>query len=104
MSIGCGLWMPEAAPLALLRSDIDRNPHRIKRVLTEPGIRKEFLGGAPNDEKKAVKVFVGHNGENALKTKPKVSRYPFRNESVELVSICHFRNVLLSLPLKPPTS
>jgi hypothetical protein len=65
--------MPEAAPLALLRTNIDRSPHRIKRVLTDPGIRKEMLGGVPNDEKKAIKAFVSQNGENALKTKPKVS-------------------------------
>ena len=65
--------MPEAAPLALLRTDIDRKPHGLKRVLMEPGIRKEVLGGIPKDEKKAVKAFISQNGENALKTKPKVS-------------------------------
>lgn len=65
--------MPEAAPLALLRTDIDRNPHRMKSVLMEPQIRKEILGGISDDEKKAVKAFVSQNGENALKTKPKVS-------------------------------
>lgn len=70
---GSGLWMPEAAPLSLLRAEIDRNSHRMKRVLLEPGIRKEMFGGIPGDEKKAVKAFVSQNGENALKTKPKVS-------------------------------
>ncbi len=65
--------MPEAAPLALLRTDIDRNPHRIKRVLMEPEIRKQILGGVSKDERKTVKAFVSQNGENALKTKPKVS-------------------------------
>jgi hypothetical protein len=65
--------MPEAAPLALLRTDIDRDAHRIKRVLMEPSIRKEVLGGVTNNEKKAVKAFVAQNGESALKTKPKVS-------------------------------
>jgi Conserved hypothetical protein (DUF2461) len=65
--------MPEAAPLALLRQEIDRNPDRFKRVLIDPGIRKEIFGGIPNDEKKAIKTFVSQNGENALKTKPKVS-------------------------------
>jgi Conserved hypothetical protein (DUF2461) len=69
--------MPEAAPLALLRQDIDRNPDRLKRVLVEPGIRKEIFGGIPNDEKKAIKMFVSQNSENALKTKPKVSETPF---------------------------
>jgi hypothetical protein len=65
--------MPEAAPLALLRTDIDRNPHRMKRVLMEPEIRKEVLGCISKDEKQAVKAFISQNGENALKTKPKVS-------------------------------
>lgn len=65
--------MPEAAPLALLRTDIDRHPHNIKRVLMEPRVRKEILGGISNDEGKAVKAFVSQNSENALKTKPKVS-------------------------------
>lgn len=65
--------MPEAQPLALLRRDVDRKSHKIKHVLTDPGLRKEFLGGIPKDEKKAVKAFVNQNTENALKTKPKVS-------------------------------
>lgn len=64
--------MPEAAPLALLRTDIDQRPHRLKCVLMEPGIRKEVLGGMPKDEKKAVKAFLSQNSESALKTKPKV--------------------------------
>ena len=35
-------------------------------------MRKQFLSGVPNDERKAVKAFVKTNAENALKTKPKV--------------------------------
>jgi len=65
--------MPEAQPLALLRRDVDRRSHRIKRVLMEAGFRKEFFGRIPKDEKKVVKAFVNQNAENALKTKPKVS-------------------------------
>lgn len=64
--------MPEAQPLALLRRNIDRKPHLLKQVLTEPQMRSQILGGIPNDEKKAVKAFAGQNTENALKTKPKV--------------------------------
>ena len=64
--------MPEAAPLALLRNDIDRRPHRIKAVLTNSGIRKTIYDGIKDDEKKAVKAFVAQNSEGALKTKPKV--------------------------------
>ena len=65
--------MPEAAPLRLLRRDIDRKPYKIKQVLTDTGIRKHVFGGIPKDEKKAVRVFASQNTENALKTKPKVS-------------------------------
>ena len=69
---GSGLWMPEAAPLALLRRNIDREPEVIRRVLTDTALRKTILGGIPKDEKKAIKAFVSQNAENALKTKPKV--------------------------------
>jgi hypothetical protein len=43
--------------------------------LTDPGIRKTFLGGVQNDEKKAVKTFTNltTNQSNALKRNPKVS-------------------------------
>lgn len=69
---GGGLWHPDAGPLALLRRAVDRKPHKLKQVLTEPGLGKEFFGGIPKDERKAVKAFVRHNEENMLKTKPKV--------------------------------
>ena len=65
--------MPEAQPLALLRRDVDRRSHKIKRVLMDAGLRKEFFGGIPKDEKKVVQAFVKQNAETALKTKPKVS-------------------------------
>ena len=67
--------MPEADALALLRRDIDRKPHKIKRVLTDTGIRKAFLGGVADDEAKAVKAFTDQssNRSNALKKHPKVS-------------------------------
>lgn len=70
--VGAGVWHPEAAPMALLRKEIDKKSHKIKKVLMAPDMRKEFLGGIGPDEKKAVKAFVGMNTENALKTKPKV--------------------------------
>lgn len=70
--------MPEAQPLALLRRDVDRRSHRIKRVLMEAGFRKEFFGGIRKDEKKVVKAFVNQNAENALKTKPKVSSFYYQ--------------------------
>ncbi|KAL8935145.1 MAG: hypothetical protein Q9216_005569 [Gyalolechia sp. 2 TL-2023] len=68
---GGGLWCPEAAPLASMRHALDRKSQKLKTVLMEPSMRKEFLGGIPKDEKKAVKAFCDHNKENALKTKPK---------------------------------
>ena len=57
-----------------MRRDIDRHPRRIKDVLLDDGLRKEFLKGAPKNDAKAVKAFVSSNAENALKTKPKVSK------------------------------
>ena len=56
-----------------MRRDIDRKPHKIKRVLTDARIRKAFFGGVAENEKMVVQAFVGQNAENALKTKPKVS-------------------------------
>ncbi|KAI6894715.1 hypothetical protein KC318_g14621 [Hortaea werneckii] len=54
-----------------MRTDIDRHPEHIKKVLLDDGIRKSFLNGAPKNESKVVKEFVASNSENALKTKPK---------------------------------
>ena len=58
-----------------MRQNIDRNPRRIKTVLMDAGMRREFLQGAPKQEAKAVKAFISSdtNADNALKTKPKVS-------------------------------
>ena len=70
--VGGGLWCPDAQPLALIRRDIDRKPHKMKKVLMDQSIRKVCFKGCPSDEKKAVKAFVEANKENALKTKPKV--------------------------------
>ncbi len=67
--------MPEAGPLAAIREDIDRRPNRIKRVLVDARVRKEFLGGVVDDQKKVVGAFVRHNAETALKTKPKVREF-----------------------------
>ncbi|ERF74732.1 hypothetical protein EPUS_04901 [Endocarpon pusillum Z07020] len=86
--VGCGLWMPEAAPLALVRRDIDRSANKLKRILMEPGIRKEVLGGVSKDETKAVKAFVSQNQENALKTKPK--GYEADNPNIELLRLKNF--------------
>lgn len=55
-----------------MRRDIDRHPRRLKGVLMEAGLRRDFLDGTSNNEAKAVKAFVSKNAENALKTKPKV--------------------------------
>ncbi|OAG37913.1 hypothetical protein AYO21_07885 [Fonsecaea monophora] len=83
--VGSGLWMPESQPLALLRANIDRKPEKLRRVLTEPQLRKQILGVASNDEKKAVKAFADHNKENALKTKPK--GYDADNPNIDLLRL-----------------
>ena len=72
--LGGGLWHPDAAPTAAMRRSIDRHPERIKGVLMDTELRKTFLKGVSKDEKKVVKAFFASNSENALKTKPKVSR------------------------------
>lgn len=70
--VGAGVWHPEAAPLALLRKAVDRHGDRLKEVLVGEELRKTYLGVAKKDEKECVKKFVALNGENALKTKPRV--------------------------------
>ncbi|KAK6373874.1 hypothetical protein LTS17_007843 [Exophiala oligosperma] len=77
--VGSGLWHPEAQPLALLRTDINNKPHKLKRILMDPQMRKQILAGAPNDEKKVLKAFASQNSENALKTKPKVRQQSVQN-------------------------
>ena len=65
--------MPEATALAALRRDIDRKPHKIKRVLMDASIQQAFFGEVA-DEAKAVKAFTNQhsNRSNALKKHPKV--------------------------------
>lgn len=72
MVTAAGVWMPEEPRLSQLRTDVDRNPERIKRALNNEDVRREFLDGIPSDGKRAVKGFVSQNQEGALKTKPKV--------------------------------
>ena len=64
--------MPEASKLALIREDIDRNSGRIKSVLRDERIRREFLKGISDEEATALKAFADQNKENALKSRPKV--------------------------------
>lgn len=70
--LGCGLWQPEADPLATLRDDIVEHADRWKEVLRSPEIRREFLDGASDDDDAVVKAFAHTNRESALKTKPRV--------------------------------
>ncbi|KKK23130.1 hypothetical protein P175DRAFT_0464081 [Aspergillus ochraceoroseus IBT 24754] len=86
--VGSGLWHPEAHKLALLREDIDGSSHRLKAVLREKEMRREILGGIPDDEGKAVKAFCSHNSETALKTKPK--GYELDNENIQLLRLRSF--------------
>lgn len=78
-----GLWMPEAPALARMRQSVDRHPERLKAVLMEARLRREFLKGAPSVEPKAVKAFCAQNADSALKTKPKVSYPQFSYLSLE---------------------
>jgi hypothetical protein len=65
--------MPEASSLALIRREIDRKPHKFKRILRAEGLRREFFDGVSDDDDEVVKAFVSGSSKNALKTKPKVS-------------------------------
>jgi hypothetical protein len=56
-----------------MRHDIDRRPRRLKDVLSDESIRRDFLKGVPKNDAKVVKAFVAANASNALKTRPKVS-------------------------------
>lgn len=60
-----------------MRSDIDRRSRRLKDVLSDEAIRKDFLKGVPKNDAKIVKAFVAANAGNALKTRPKVCYSPF---------------------------
>ncbi|KAK4694716.1 hypothetical protein P7C71_g2911, partial [Lecanoromycetidae sp. Uapishka_2] len=93
--VGAGVWHPEAPPLALMRLDVDRKSHKIKKVLMAPDLRKEFFGGIGEVEKKAVKAFVGMNTENMLKTKPK--GYDADNPNIDLLRL---RNYTIGKKLK----
>jgi len=86
--LGGGLWMPEAQALVALRKDIDREPHKIKGLLLDAGLSRDFLGSVGKDEEAAVKAFCNQNAENALKTKPKVSSSNIRlSESLRMVRL-----------------
>ncbi|KAH9875014.1 hypothetical protein J1614_004502 [Plenodomus biglobosus] len=88
--VGGGLWQPEAASLSKLRRDIDRKPHKIKHVLRDEGIRKAFLRGVQDDDKKAVKAFTSSPGNqsNALKRNPK--DYAHDHKDIELLRLRSF--------------
>ncbi|USP81083.1 hypothetical protein yc1106_08357 [Curvularia clavata] len=88
--VGGGYWQPDAAALAKLRHDIDRKPHKIKSVLRKDSIRKEFLGGVPDDDRKAVKAFTSSsmNQSNALKRNPK--GYDHDHQDIELLRLRNF--------------
>ncbi|KAJ5791017.1 Conserved hypothetical protein CHP02453 [Penicillium psychrosexuale] len=86
--VGCGLWNPEAEPLALLREDIDENSGGLKEVLRAPEMRREFLKGASDDDDAIVDAFTHHNRESALKTKPK--GYEADNKNIKLLRLRSF--------------
>ncbi|KAL1956399.1 hypothetical protein VTO42DRAFT_7382 [Malbranchea cinnamomea] len=93
--IAAGVWMPEEPRLSQLRADVDRNSDRIKQILNDEDLRREFLNGIPSDERMAVKEFVSQNQETALKTKPK--GYPADHRDIELLRL---RSYTLSKKLR----
>ncbi|CAA9960191.1 DUF2461 domain containing protein [Pyrenophora teres f. maculata] len=95
--VGGGFWQPDAGALAKLRRDIDRKPHKIKTMLRNAGIRKHFLGGVGDDDKKAVKAFTNlpTNKSNALKRNPK--GYDHDHKDIELLRL---RNFIMGLELE----
>lgn len=99
--VGAGLWHPEAAPLALMRRAIDRKSEKLKNVLLEPSMRKEFLKGVAKDEKKVVKGFIDVNSSDMLKTKPKVMIFCTRTGEREK-EISNIRGLLLGLSSRKP--
>ncbi|MCJ1469921.1 hypothetical protein MMC07_008565 [Pseudocyphellaria aurata] len=86
--VGAGLWHPEAAPLALMRRAIDRKSEKLKNVLLEPSMRKEFFKSVAKDEKKVVKGFIDVNSSDMLKTKPK--GYQAENPNIGLLRLRSF--------------
>jgi len=56
-----------------MRRAIDARPRKLKDVLSDESIRRDFLKGVPKNDAKVVKAFVAANAGNALKTRPKVS-------------------------------
>lgn len=69
----CNPFTPQDR-LARLRQDISENPYRLKSILREPGMRREFLGGLDGKEEDAEDAFVNvrENKESAVKSHPKV--------------------------------
>ncbi|KAJ4319670.1 hypothetical protein N0V94_003813 [Neodidymelliopsis sp. IMI 364377] len=88
--VGGGLWQPDAEPLRKLRREIDRKPHKMKQILNGEQIRKEFLGGTSNNDKKVVKAFIGltSNASTALKRHPK--DYNMDHKDIELLRLRSF--------------
>ncbi|KAF3008764.1 hypothetical protein E8E13_010251 [Curvularia kusanoi] len=88
--VGGGLWQPDAESLRKLRREFDRRSTRIKAVLKEDRVRKNFLGGVSTDEAKVVKAFIGltSNASTALKRNPK--DFPLDHQDIDLLRLRNF--------------
>ncbi|RMJ23595.1 hypothetical protein PHISP_05524 [Aspergillus sp. HF37] len=86
--VGCGLWMPDADKLAVLREEIDQHSDRLKAVLVRPDMRSEIYDGIPDDTDAAVRAFVSQNKESALKVRPK--GYNVDNDNIQLLRLRSF--------------
>ncbi|SPO04912.1 uncharacterized protein DNG_07597 [Cephalotrichum gorgonifer] len=71
--VGGGLYHPESEVVQKLRESIDERPRRWRRILNEPGLKKQFLPSASKSSKPevALKAFAERNKDNALKVRPK---------------------------------
>lgn len=54
-----------------MRRAIDTRPRKLKDVLSDESIRRDFLKGVPKNDAKVVKAFVAANAGNALKRVPR---------------------------------
>ena len=69
---GGGLYSPNKDQIAAMRRDIDRNPRRIRDVLSNKVVNKEFLQNVPRAGKDPISAFIQKNQRGALSTTPKV--------------------------------
>ena len=70
-----------------MRESIDERPRRWRRILNEPGLKKQFLPAASKNSnpEAALKAFAERNQDGALKIGPKVIRDNFTEPYVPML-------------------